>query len=211
VKKKESIFQLLMQKPWDPAQVKVDNLHEGATLDLSKGKLGLRYIMIISTIFFCLFIVTYSDRLVYPDWQKMPEPLMLWLNTFILFISSTVFLNAQIAAKKNQFEIVKKRLIVIGFLALTFLIGQLLVWLQFINLGYYVSSNPANAYFYVFTALHGLHLLGGLIYWLIAIKKVWTPNNIVIAKAKHTVELCAIYWHFLLAVWIVLFGLMLFT
>jgi len=211
VKKKESILQLLMQKPWDPAQVKVDNLHEGATLDLSKGKLGLRYIMIISTIFFCLFIVTYSDRLVYPDWQKMPEPLMLWLNTLILLISSAFFLNAQIAAKNNQFIIVKKRLIVIGFLALAFLIGQLIVWLQFINLGYYVSSNPANAYFYVFTALHGLHLLGGLIYWLITIRKVWVPSNIVIAKAKHTVELCAIYWHFLLAVWIVLFGLMLFT
>ena len=134
MKKKESILQLLMQKPWDPAQVKVDNLHEGATLDLSKGKLGLRYIMIISTIFFCLFIVTYSDRLVYPDWQKMPEPLMLWLNTLILLISSAFFLNAQIAAKNNQFIIVKKRLIVIGFLALAFLIGQLIVWLQFINL-----------------------------------------------------------------------------
>ena len=211
MKKKESILQLLMQKPWDPAQVKVDNLHEGATLDLSKGKLGLRYIMIISTIFFCLFIVTYSDRLVYPDWQKMPEPLMLWLNTLILLISSAFFLNAQIAAKNNQFIIVKKRLIVIGFLALAFLIGQLIVWLQFINLGYYVSSNPANAYFYVFTALHGLHLLGGLIYWVITIRKVWVPSNIVIAKVKHTVELCAIYWHFLLAVWIVLFGLMLFT
>ena len=211
MKKKESILQLLMQKPWDPAQVKVDNLHEGATLDLSKGKLGLRYIIIISTIFFCLFIVTYSDRLVYPDWQKMPEPLMLWLNTLILLISSAFFLNAQIAAKNNQFIIVKKRLIVIGFLALAFLIGQLIVWLQFINLGYYVSSNPANAYFYVFTALHGLHLLGGLIYWLITIRKVWVPSNIVIAKVKHTVELCAIYWHFLLAVWIVLFGLMLFT
>ena len=211
MKKKESILQLLMQKPWDPAQVKVDNLHEGATLDLSKGKLGLRYIMIISTIFFCLFIVTYSDRLVYPDWQKMPEPLMLWLNTLILLISSAFFLNAQIAAENNQFIIVKKRLIVIGFLALAFLIGQLIVWLQFINLGYYVSSNPANAYFYVFTALHGLHLLGGLIYWLITIRKVWVPSNIVIVKVKHTVELCAIYWHFLLAVWIVLFGLMLFT
>ena len=211
MKKKESIFKLLMQKPWDPAQVKVDNLHEGATLDLSKGKLGLRYIMIISTIFFCLFIVTYSDRLVYPDWQKMPEPLMLWLNTLIILISSAFFLNAQIAAKNNQFIIVKKRLIVIGFLALAFLIGQLIVWLQFINLGYYVSSNPSNAYFYVFTALHGLHLLGGLIYWLITIRKVWVPSNIVIAKVKHTVELCAIYWHFLLAVWIVLFGLMLFT
>ena len=211
MKKKESILQLLMQKPWDPAQVKVDNLHEGATLDLSKGKLGLRYIMIISTIFFCLFIVTYSDRLVYPDWQKMPEPLMLWLNTLILLISSAFFLNAQIAAKNNQFIIVKKRLIVIGFLALAFLIGQLIVWLQFINLGYYVSSNPANAYFYVFTALHALHLLGGLIYWVITIRKVWIQSDIVVLKVKHTVDLCAIYWHFLLAVWIVLFGLMLFT
>ena len=211
MKKKESIFKLLMQKPWDPAQVKVDNMHEGATLDLSKGKLGLRYIMIISTIFFCLFIVTYSDRLVYPDWQKMPEPLMLWLNTFILLISSAFFLNAQIAAKNNQFVIVKKRLIVIGVLALAFLIGQLIVWLQFINLGYYVSSNPANAYFYVFTALHGLHLLGGLVYWVMTINKVWVLSDIVVAKAKHTVELCAIYWHFLLAVWVVLFGLMLFT
>jgi cytochrome c oxidase subunit 3 len=141
----------------------------------------------------------------------MPEPLMLWLNTFILFISSIVFLNVQIATKNSQFEIVKKRLIVIGVLALAFLVGQFLVWLQFISLGYYVSSNPANAYFYVFTALHALHLLGGLIYWFITIRKVWVTSDIVVAKAKHTVELCAIYWHFLLAVWIVLFGLMLFT
>ena len=49
MKKKESIFKLLMQKPWDPAQVKVDNLHEGSTLDLSKGKLGLRYICLLYT------------------------------------------------------------------------------------------------------------------------------------------------------------------
>ena len=211
MKNKESIFKLLTQKPWDPEQVKIDNAHDGATLNLSKGKLGLRYLMVISTIFFCLFIVTYSDRLVFADWQKMPEPILLWLNTLILLVSSVVFIGAQIASKNNQFEIVKNRLLIIGGLALAFIIGQLLVWLQLINMGYYVHSNPANAYFYVFTTLHGLHLLGGLIYWIMTIKKVWTPNEIVISKVKHTVELCAIYWHFLFAVWIVLFGLMLFT
>ena len=94
---------------------------------------------------------------------------------------------------------------------MVFLVGQFIVWLQLINLGYYVGSNPANAYFYVFTSLHALHLLGGLIYWFLTIKKVWVLSNIIVAKTKHTVELCAIYWHFLLAVWIVLFGLMLFT
>tara|TARA_B100000700_G_C14755449_1_gene719554 strand:+ start:153 stop:788 length:636 start_codon:yes stop_codon:yes gene_type:complete len=211
VKKKESLFKLLTQKPWDPAQIKIDNMHEGSTLSLSKGKLGLRYLMIVSSIFFCLFIVTYSDRLVYADWIRMPEPLLLWLNTLILFISSGFFIYTQIASKNNQFDLVKKRLLIIGCLAFAFLIGQLLVWIQLMNLGYYVSNNPANAYFYVFTALHGLHLLGGLVYLAMTIKKVWTTSDIIIADVKHTVELCAIYWHFLLAVWFVLFGLMLFT
>ncbi len=211
MKKKETIFQLLTQKPWDPAQAKIDNMHDGETLNLSKGKLGLRYIMVVSSIFFSLFIITYSDRLVYADWQQMPEPLLLWFNTLILFISSAFFISAQTAAKNNQFAKVKQKLLIIGFLAFAFLLGQLFVWLQLINLGYYVAANPANAYFYVFTALHGLHLIGGLVYWNMTIKKVWITSDIVVVDAKHTVELCAIYWHFLLAVWVVLFGLMLFS
>ena len=211
MKKKESIFQLLSQKPWEPSQAKIDNLHDGETLNLSKGKLGLRFIMFVSTIFFCLFIVTYADRMIYPDWQQMPEPLLLWFNTLILLISSLVFINVQIAVKKNKFEKVKNQMLIIGILAFIFLCGQLMVWDQLVSLGYYVATNPANAYFYVFTTLHGLHLIGGLFYWNLAIKKVWTPQEVVVVKAKHTVELCAIYWHFLLAVWIVLFGLMLFS
>ena len=78
-----------------------------------------------------------------------------------------------------------------------------------IDLGYFVSTNPANAYFYLFTTLHGLHLLGGLIYLNMTIKKVWVPQEVVIKKVQHSVELCAIYWHFLLVVWVVLFLLML--
>ena len=211
MRKKESIFQILAQKPWDPSQAKIDDMHEGGTINLSKGKLGLRFIMFVSTIFFCLFIVTYSDRMVYPDWQRMPEPWLLWFNTAVLFFSSMVFVNTQIASKNNQFQIVKKRLLLIGFLAFAFLIGQLLVWQQLIANGFYVFTNPSNAYFYVFTALHGLHLLGGLVYLYLTIKKVWISSDIVVAKVKHTVDLCAIYWHFLLAVWVVLFGLMLFS
>ena len=207
----ESIIKQLTQKPWESAQAKVDNLHEGKTFNLHVGKLGLRYIMIVSTIMFCLFIVTYSDRMVYADWQRMPESALLWINTFILFLSSFVFVRIQLASKKNQFKNIKRGLFVIGFLALVFLIGQLLVWQNMVNAGYYVSGSPANAYFYLFTALHGLHLLGGLIYWIITLRKVWNTNDIVIRKAKHTIELCAIYWHFLLAVWVVLFGLMLFS
>jgi len=208
---KESLIKQLTQKPWEPAQVKVDNLHEGKTFNLHVGKLGLRYIMVVSTIMFCLFIVTYSDRMVYNDWVRMPEPFLLWINTLILFISSFMFIRIQLASKKNNFEKARRELILIGILAFVFLMGQLLVWQNMVEAGYYVSGSPANGYFYLFTALHGIHLLGGLIYWVMTIRKVWNINNIVIRKAKHTIELCAVYWHFLLAVWVVLFGLMLFS
>ena len=208
---KESIIKQLTQKPWEPAQVKVDNLHEGKTFNLHVGKLGLRYIMVVSTIMFCLFIVTYADRMVYDDWVRMPEPFLLWINTLLLVISSFVFIRIQLASKKNNFEKARRELFFIGFLAVLFLIGQLLVWQDLVQAGYYVSGSPANGYFYVFTTLHGFHLLGGLVYWVMTVNKVWKLENIIIRKAKHTIELCAIYWHFLLAVWIVLFGLMLFS
>ena len=209
--KEESILQLLTQKPWDPAQAELDNLHSGQTIDLSTGKLGQRYIIIVSTIFFCLFIVTYSDRMIYADWQNMPEPLLLWFNTFVLLASSIIFISVQIASNKKQFEKVKRGLLMIGGLAFIFILGQLLVWQKLIGLGYYVAGNPANAYFYLFTALHGLHLIGGLIYWGMTIRKVWSFNEIIVKNAQHTVELCGIYWHFLLFVWLVLFGLMSFS
>ena len=102
--KKDSIIDQLTQKPWDPSQVKIDNSHEGKTFNLHVGKLGLRYLMIVSTIMFCLFIVTYGDRMVYDDWVKMPEPFLLWINTFVLVISSIIFVRIQIASKKNQFK-----------------------------------------------------------------------------------------------------------
>ena len=165
--------------------------------------------MTVSTIFFCLFIVTYADRMVYPDWQRMHEPFLLWFNTLTLIITSIVFISAQFESKKKNFELVKKRFLLIGILSFIFLFGQLLVWKQMIDLGYFVSTNPANAYFYLFTTLHGLHLLGGLIYLNMTIKKVWVPQEVVIKKVQHSVELCAIYWHFLLVVWVVLFLLML--
>ena len=211
MKKKESIFQLLSQKPWDPNQAKIDDLHQGETLNITKGKLGLRFVMVVSTIFFCLFIVTYSDRMVFGDWKVMPEPPLLWLNTFVLILCSASFISANLLAKKNNFIKVKNRLITAGILTLVFLFGQLIVWEQLIKSGYYISSNPANAYFYVFTTLHGFHLLGGLIYWYLTIKKVWIINQIAVNNAKQSIELCGIYWHFLLAVWIVLFGLMIFS
>ena len=160
--KKKSIFQLLTEKPWEQDQIEADNDHQGQTVNLSKQKLGLRTIMAASTVLFSLFVVAYSDRMLVHDWRNMPEPWLLWFNTGILVISSLVFHQTLKYAKNDLFDKTKNGLYFIGFLAYSFLIGQLIVWYQLMNTGYYATSNVANAFFYLFTTIHGLHIIGGI-------------------------------------------------
>ena len=209
-KKKESFFSLISQKPWEAAQSILDNEHDGKTLKVSKAKLGVRTVMVVSSVFFSLFVVSYSDRMLIHDWRSLSEPWLLWVNTIILISTSIIFHRTKILADKNDFEKAKNNLLVVGFLTFAFITGQFLVWRYFVNLGQYASTNPANAFFYVLTALHGLHILGGLYFWIKVTKQLF-KNDYNVSKIKQNIELCAIYWHFLLIVWFVLFGLMVAT
>tara|TARA_B100000686_G_scaffold240432_1_gene248946 strand:- start:651 stop:1286 length:636 start_codon:yes stop_codon:yes gene_type:complete len=206
-KKELNIFKLLSQKPWEPSQSAIDNQHDGKTLASSKAKLGVRTIMIVSTVIFSLFVVSYSDRMLVHDWKSLSEPWLLWINTIILILTSLVFHKSKIYSEKNEFDKARNALLLVGFLSFAFITGQLLVWQYFISIGQYASTNPANAFFYLLTALHGLHLLGGLFFWGRATTKLFT-ENFNVTKTKQAIELCAIYWHFLLIVWFILFGLM---
>ena len=206
-KKELNIFKLLSQKPWEPSQSALDNQHDGKTLASSKAKLGVRTIMVVSTVIFSLFVVSYSDRMLVHDWRSLSEPWLLWINTGILIFTSLVFHKAKIYSDKNEFEKTRNTLLLVGFLTFAFITGQLLVWQHYVNLGQYASTNPANAFFYLFTALHGLHLLGGLFFWGRATTSLF-KNNFSVVKIKQAIELCAIYWHFLLIVWFILFALM---
>tara|TARA_X000000368_G_C23041160_1_gene716955 strand:+ start:1681 stop:2313 length:633 start_codon:yes stop_codon:yes gene_type:complete len=210
VSKSKNIFSTLFEKPWEEDQIKIDNEHQGQTLSLSKYKLGLRTIMVVSSVIFSLFIVAYSDRMLVHDWRTMPEPWLLWLNTGVIILSSLVFHFTKLASDKNLYDRTKKGLFFVGFLAYSFLFGQLLAWYQLMSSGYYATANVANAFFYLFTTLHALHLIGGLYFWGRTTSK-FLKSNSQNEEIKHLIDLCAIYWHFLLAVWLVLFGLMLFT
>ena len=209
-KKELNIFKLLSEKPWEESQKIIDDKHDGKTLALSKAKLGVRTIMVVSTVIFSLFIVSYSDRMLVHDWRSLSEPWLLWINTIILIFTSFVFHKAKILSDKNELEKTKNYLLLVGFLTFAFITGQLLVWQYYVDLGQYASNNPANAFFYLFTALHGLHVLGGLFFLGRATTKLFTKNYSVL-KIRQAIELCTIYWHFLLIVWIVLFGLMIAT
>jgi cytochrome c oxidase subunit 3 len=89
---------------------------------------------------------------------------------------------------------------------MAFLVGQLIVWRQLNAAGFFLATSAATAFFYLFTAVHGLHVLGGLVAWARASARVRSGSDP--ERVRLAVELCATYWHYLLAVWVVLYALL---
>jgi len=176
---------------------------------LPSSKVALGVFLAVVTSLFALFISAYSIRMEYADWRPMPEPTILWVNTGILVLSSIFLQYAWNAAKRENVEAIRFGVAAGGIMALAFIVGQLMAWNQLSTSGYLISGNPANAFFYLLTAVHALHIGGGLFALGKTIKRVWRTDDMP-AIGLGT-ELCAVYWHYLLAIWVILFGFMLNT
>jgi cytochrome c oxidase subunit 3 len=137
------------------------------------------------------------------DWVWFSVPRVLWLNTFVLLASSlTLELSrrALSAGAANEFIRWLSATLVLG---LGFLGGQLLAWRELASRGIYLATNPGSSFFYVLTAAHGIHLLGGV---LALAYVVFRARRIAFARARRTpVDVTAIYWHFMDALWIYVF------
>ena len=197
----------LTAKPWEKRQSESDNDAGAATLTLVPAKLGLWLFLAVITSFFGLFISAYGMRMNMGDWTPLPMPDQLWLNTALLIVSSIAFEWTRRAARRGDSNGAKGGLIVAGLFAFGFLAAQLLLWQRLNASGQYMNSSAAVAIFYVLTGLHGLHLLGGLSVWAKTTVSIWT-GAAKLADVRLSVELCTVYWHFLLVVWLALFALL---
>ena len=140
------------------------------------------------------------------DWRPMPEPPLLWINSFVLLLSSLAWEAARAGVRQQRADLMRHSTLAAGILGILFLAGQLLLWREFAQAGYYASANPANAFFYLITALHGLHIAGGLFFWARAVVQLKAGADI-----RLPIELCAAYWHFLLLVWALMLALLVST
>jgi cytochrome c oxidase subunit 3 len=139
----------------------------------------------------------------------LADPRILWVNTAVLVLASVALQMASNAAKQNNRSSMRNFLIAGAVLTLAFMAGQLFAWDQMVAAGYYARNNPAYAFFYLFTGLHALHLLGGM--WFLGRLGFRMNQTGQGEKVLQSVKLCATYWHYLLIVWLVLFTLLLRT
>jgi cytochrome c oxidase subunit 3 len=194
-------------QPW-VAHASAQDIH-GAVLARPAAKTALWIFLAVVTSVFALFISAYAMRMHLGDWSPLQEPRLLTWNTGLLIVTSGAMHWTVVAARREEIDGVRQGLAAGGVLTFAFLAGQLVVWKQLNDAGAFLTSNPANGFFYLLTAVHGVHLLGGLVAWARTTAKVW--RGIEVVKVRLSVELCAIYWHFLLLVWLVLFALLLST
>ena len=205
----KKLFGALTDKPWDKEQMITDNYHQGKTFNLSNQTSAVIVIFGVSTVLFSLIVTGYLYSIpATQDTQYLLKPNLLWLNTLIL-LSVTFFFNKVTKdLKKNIVQRVKVNLLIIGLLSYAFLFGQIFFWFQLMESGNYVSTNNYFSSFYIFTALHGLHLLGGLFFWGKIFSKVNKLKSEEIISEKKSVDALSLYWTFLLIVWIVFFLIM---
>jgi cytochrome c oxidase subunit 3 len=195
-----------MAKPWTTDQGRVDDLYAGSNSSGPAKKLALRVFLAVVAVLFMLLVTAYGGRMAYEDWRPAPQVNLLWANTLVLLLSSVALQWAQYSVRRGQMDAMRVGLLAAGAFTVVFLFGQVLAWRQLATMVYFEVTNPAVAFFYLITGLHGMHLLGGLVAWGRTVARVW--GDFDVAKVRQSVELCALYWHFLLLVWLVLFGLL---
>jgi cytochrome c oxidase subunit 3 len=139
-----------------------------------------------------------------PDWRHFTLPSVLYLNTLIIFASSVAL---EIARRRIAVFMSAKTLVanparwlyVTLFLGFLFVAGQYAAWLQLKSQGLYLATNPSSSFFYVLTAAHAVHLLGGLGGLVRVISKL---NNGTLRRS--TLDATSYYWHFMDVLWVYL-------
>jgi cytochrome c oxidase subunit 3 len=148
-----------------------------------------------------------------PDWLHFTLPPILFFNTLVVLASSvTLYMArargatpdspisdaAKVAPNRNWIYLT----VGLGFV---FLVGQVLAWRNLAGQGLTLSSGPSSAFFYLLTAMHGLHLLGGLAGLLYVVYRIRRSSA---ARAMTSYKAASLYWHFMTVLWLYLFGML---
>ncbi len=144
------------------------------------------------------------------DWVPLQMPRLLWLSTALIIVSSMTLEFARRRLKSGQHHLHKQLLALTVLLGFGFLVSQLFAWRQLARQGIYIATNPHSSFFYLLTATHGLHLLGGLagLLYLTLRSRLRTDADLAVVKAQAQTDAVTLYWHFMDGLWIYLFFLL---
>jgi cytochrome c oxidase subunit 3 len=165
------------------------------------NRLGMLAFLGTISMLFIGFTSAYILRQASADWRPLRPPSVLWVSTLILACSSVALESARRGLRNWNLAAARRGIVATGVLGFLFLVGQLLGWRALAAQGVFLATNPHSSFFYLLTGLHGIHLMGGLI-WLVPV--TLRSRRMGYAPGTDALGLVALYWHFLGALWLYL-------
>ena len=188
----------------------MENIHQIRVDKPAKETLAMDPIKFILWLFLVSIIMLFASqtsaylvRRAEGNWLEFEMPKIFWYSTGVLLASSLIMQYAYFAAKKDQFKQLKIAISITFVLGLLFLWMQFEGWKQLVDMNVYFVGNPSGSFFYVFTGLHGFHIITGLIVLTSALVAAFKMN--IHAKNLRRIQICTTYWHFLDLLWLYLF------
>ena len=167
----------------------------------------LLWLMMLSiTMIFAAYTSAYIVRRDEGNWLEFDLPALLLTNTFIILASSVTVQWAWFSARRDEIRRAQVGLGLTFALGLAFLVGQWYVWVELVRNHIFfggVDANPSGSFLYVLTGVHAFHLITGLIFLLIVLRK--TLRYQVHSRQMLSMGNVTIYWHFLGGLWLYLY------
>jgi heme/copper-type cytochrome/quinol oxidase subunit 3 len=177
---------------------------------IDNARLGLLVFLGAETVLFAAFVAGFFVlRVGAPVWPPPAQPrlpvLVTGLNTLCLLASSLSMRAAVRALRRGDRPGLQRGLWLTALLGAVFLAVQGLEWVRLIGFGLRASSGVYGGTFYTLIGLHGAHVLGALTWLVVVALGVWRGR--LGARRATPVTVCAMYWHYVVALWPILYVL----
>lgn len=141
------------------------------------------------------------------EWAPFSLPVQVWISTFVILASSITYELYRRSVERRVLDVSRKYLVVTVALGGIFIASQSLAWIELVNRGLYMRGNPYAGFFYILTAAHAIHVLGGMIALGSLLRRSWFPavNDREHVYRSNVARAVGWYWHLMGALWIVLF------
>jgi cytochrome c oxidase subunit III len=175
---------------------------------LDNVRLGMLFFLSAETMLFAAFVSGFFVlRLAAPQWPPPLQPrlpvIVTGINTFILATSSAALIIAMAAFRRRDRPRLQRGLALTAALGALFLAVQGYEWVRLIHYGLHVTSGAYGATFYTLIGLHAVHVLGALVWLGVALRLV-SRGRFLDGRAG-ILRACAIYWHFVVGLWPILY------
>lgn len=172
-------------------------------ISMHPKKFALWLFLVTVVMIFAALTSAYIVRQAEGNWLEYELPEIFWLTSGIVILSSIALQVAYYAAKKDNFLSLRIGMMLTVLLGIGFLVGQWYSWVALVDREVFFVGNPAGSFLYVFTGLHAVHLISGVIFLIIVLISSFRYK--VHSQALNTLEMASTYWHFLGGLWLYLF------